>query len=184
MNVISPWLTHAMLPRSKRWCRVVNLSAGDNASGAPVPIDVDNLQAEKGFKGLTMAHSKSVMEAMSCALAKRLASEGITVNVVFPGRASTAMTRSVSLKGLPGPMKLFLPCMKLMFMDDGGHGASRAAKSTVFACTSHELDGLTGRYFDSACKERKMHPKAVDPEVQARILTAIEAAEGAGGGRY
>lgn len=188
VNVISPWrLTLAMLPALKAAgkSRVVNLSAGDNASGAPVPIDVDNLQAEKGFKGLlTMAHSKSVMEAMSCALAKRLASEGITVNVVFPGRASTAMTRSVSLKGLPGPMKLFLPCMKLMFMDDGGHGASRAAKSTVFACTSHELDGLTGRYFDSACKERKMHPKAVDPEVQARILTAIEAAEGAGGGRY
>ena len=110
------------------------------------------------------------------AMARELEPERVTVNVVFPGRASTAMTRSVSLKGLPGPMKLFLPCMKLLFKDDGGKGAARAAKSTIWGATSRELDGVTGRYFGSNTKECKMPPKPLDPQVQARILAVIEAA--------
>ena len=73
-------------------------------------------------------------------------------------------------------MKVFLPCMKLLFADDGGKGAARAAKSTIWAATARELDGITGRYFDSSTKERKLPPKTVDPQVHARILAAIEAA--------
>ena len=38
------------------------------------------------------------------------------------------------------------------------------------------LGGVTGRYFDSSTKERKLPPKTVDPQVHARILAAIEAA--------
>ena len=145
---------------------------------APVPIDVDSLQAEKGFKGLmTMAHSKSVMESMSIALARKLEPDGIVVNVVFPGRASTAMTRSLSCAGLPGPMKCCMPCMKCFFRDDGGTGAAKAARSATWACTSRELDGVSGRYFGQDTKELPHHPKAQDSEAQARIVAAIEAAQ-------
>jgi enoyl-[acyl-carrier-protein] reductase (NADH) len=137
---------------------------------------VENLQAEKGFKGLlTMAHSKSALEAVSFALARDLERDKITVNVVFPGRASTVMTRSTSLKSLPGPMKLFYPCMKIMFADDGGKGAAKAATSSIHAATSPELAGVTGRYFDSRSKERPMHPKASDSQAQARIIAVLEA---------
>ena len=64
VNVVSPWrLTYALLPALRaaasagsHTARVLNLSAGDNAPGTPAPLDVANLQAEKGFKGLlTMA---------------------------------------------------------------------------------------------------------------------------------
>ena len=180
-NVVSPWrLTYAMLPALKAaggTARVINLSAGDNPPQTPVALDVDNLQAEKGFKGLlTMAHSKSVMEAMTVALARELESEGVKVNVVFPGRASTAMTRSLSMRGLPGPMKLLLPCLKLFFKNDGGKGAAKAATSTIWAATSDELEGVTGRYFGSNTKECKMPPKTLDPQVHARIVAAIEVA--------
>jgi NAD(P)-dependent dehydrogenase (short-subunit alcohol dehydrogenase family) len=179
VNVLSPWrLTHALLPALKAagTARVVNLTAGDNAPGTQVPLDANNLQAEKGFRGLlTMAHSKSAMESMSLALAKELENDGITVNVVFPGRASTAMTRSLSLKGLPGPMKLFMPCMMCLFRKDGGKGAARCAKSTVFAATDPEVSGLTGKYFGSNTKELKPHRKAADPEAQQRILDVLNA---------
>ena len=117
VNVLAPWrLTHALLPALKKGTgRVLNLTAGDAPSGTPVPLNVDNLQAEKGFKGLlTMAHSKSVMEAMSVATARELEAEGVTVNIIWPGRASTAMTRSVSMKGLPGPMKPMICCFMCM----------------------------------------------------------------------
>jgi NAD(P)-dependent dehydrogenase (short-subunit alcohol dehydrogenase family) len=171
-------LTRALLPvlREAGAARVVNLSAGDESSGAPVPLDVENLQAEKGFRGLfTMAHSKSALEAVTLALAQDLEPDKITVNVVFPGRASTAMTRSLTSKSLPGPMKLLLPCMRIMFADDGGKGAAKAAKSTVHVATSPELAGVTGRYFDSRAKERQMHRKACDPQAQARIVAVLEA---------
>ena len=148
VNVLSPWrLTYALLPalRAAGNARVLNLTAGDNSPGAPVPIDADNLQAEKGFKGLmTMAHSKSVMEAMSIVLARELGPDGITVNIVFPGRASTTLTRSVSLSGLPGAMKLFWPCLKLLFRADGGKGAARASASTIWCATHADVKSVTG----------------------------------------
>ena len=181
VNVVSPWrLTYAMLPVLRAaggTGRVINVSAGDNPPQTPVPLNVDNLQAENGFKGLlTMAHSKSVMEAMSMALARELEPKGVMVNVVFPGRASTVMTRSLSAQGLPGPMKLLLPCMKLFFKDDGGKGAAKAAKSTIWAATSPELDGATGRYFGASTKECKMPRKALDSQVHGRIIATIESA--------
>jgi hypothetical protein len=50
---------------------VINLTAGDDKKRGPV--DVNNLQAEKGFRGLmTMSHSKSCLEAMSLALSRKL----------------------------------------------------------------------------------------------------------------
>ncbi len=101
VNVLAPWrLTHALLPELKAAgdARVLNITGGDK----PAAIDPDNLQAEKGFRGLaTYTHSKSVLEAMSMMLAEKLESEGVTVNVLFPGRASTAMTGSMSPSALP-----------------------------------------------------------------------------------
>ncbi|MBT8213009.1 MAG: SDR family NAD(P)-dependent oxidoreductase [Acidimicrobiia bacterium] len=92
--------------------RVLNVTGGDK----PAAIDPDNLQAEKGFKGLmTYTHSKSVLEAMSMALANLLEPEGVTVNVIFPGRASTSMTGSLSPKSLPGAMKLLYPVFRFLF---------------------------------------------------------------------
>ena len=181
VNAAAPWrLAHALRPalaRAAGRARVVNVTAGDNAPGAPVPLDVDNLQAEKGFRGLlTMAHSKAALECASLALSRAFAPDGIDVNVVFPGRASTALTRSLTPRALPGPMKLFYPCMACMFRDDGGRGAARASRSTAFAALSPDVEGLTGRYFGSDCAELAPHPRAADPAAQRRVVAAIEAA--------
>jgi NAD(P)-dependent dehydrogenase (short-subunit alcohol dehydrogenase family) len=177
VNVLSPWrLTHALLPalRAADAARVLNVTGGDK----PGPIDADNLQAEKGFKGLmTYTHSKSCMEAMSMALSRKLESEGVTVNVVFPGRASTEMTRSLTLDGLPGVMKIMLPFFRVFFREDGGKSAARAAKSTIWGSTSPSLDGVTGRYFDTDAKEQVLHETANDLQVQERILALIASAD-------
>jgi hypothetical protein len=65
---------------------------------------------------------------------------------------------------------------ELFIREDGGKSAARAAESTIWGSTSRELDGVTGRYFDTDTKEQKLHPTAYEPEVQARILAVIEAA--------
>jgi NAD(P)-dependent dehydrogenase (short-subunit alcohol dehydrogenase family) len=176
VNVLAPRrLTLALLPllQAAGSPRVLNVTGGDK----PARVDVDNLQAEKGFKGLmTYTHSKSVMEAMSVALARELEPAGVSVNVVFPGRASTAMTSSLSHRSLPGLMKLMLPLMKLMFADDGGKSAAKAARSTIWGATSPDLEGVAGRYFDTDSVEQRLHPTAYEAGVQARILAVVDGA--------
>ena len=63
-----------------------------------------------------------------------------------------------------------------MFREDGGKSAAKAARSTIWAATTPELDGVTGRYFDTNSNEQKLHPTGYDPQVQASIVRAIEAA--------
>ena len=175
VNVALPWrLTMALLPAlEKTSARVVNVTGGEETAG---PIDVDNLQAEKGFAGLmTYGHSKSVSEAMSMALAQKLKSNNITVNVVFPGRASTAMTQeSFTFQSLPGLMKLFYPLMWLMFRDDGGKSAAKAATSSIFAATNASLQGVTGKYYNSTAKEQSLHATAYDADIQAKVVEIIQ----------
>lgn len=178
VNVLAPWrLTHALLPTlaAAPAPRVINVTGGDK----PAAVDVDNLQAEKGFRGLmTYTHSKSALEALSMAQAAALEPRGVGVHVVFPGRASTAMTGGMSVEALPGWMKLFWPLFKLMFAEDGGKSAAKAARSTVWAATAPELEGSTGRYFDTHAAEKRLHATAYDPAVQQRILAVIAAAPG------
>lgn len=173
VNVLAPWrLTQGLLPalQAAPNARVINVSGGDK----PARIDPDNLQAEKGFRGLmTYTHSKSILEALSIHMAEVLEPIGVTVNVVFPGRASTAMTRSLSPKALPGPMKLMYPFFRLFFRDDGGRSAERASRSTVWAATSPDLIGVTGAYFDTNAQRQPLHPTAHDPDVHARICAVL-----------
>jgi len=173
INVVAPWrLTHALLPvlRAAGQARVLNVTGGDK----PAAVDVENLQAEKGFRGLmTYTHSKSVLESMSMALADALEPEGVTVHIVFPGRASTAMTQSLTRAGLPGMMKLMMPFFRWFFADDDGKSATRAAQSTIWAATAPELAQTSGRYFDTNSHEQKLHPTAIDPIVQQSIVASI-----------
>jgi len=70
------------------------------------------------------------------------------------------------------------PLMRLLFREDDGKSAAKAARSTIWGATSADLDGVTGRYFDTNCKEQELHPTAYDPETQDKIISVIEAAEG------
>jgi len=173
VNVLGPYrLTNALLPALKNTekARVLNITGGDK----PSSIDPTNLQAEKGFKGLmTYTHSKSIMEALSLHMSKELADKGITVNILFPGRASTVMTRSLTMNGLPGMMKLMLPFFRLFFKEDGGKSAAHAARSTIWGATTQELDGVTGLYFDTNMKEQSLHTTAYNNMIQNAIIELI-----------
>jgi len=84
------------------------------------------------------------------------------------------MTRSLTTKGLPGPMKIMMPFFKLFFRRDGGKSAHKASQSTVFVATEPSLEGVTGRYFDAKSKEKELHPSAYDEQVQKQIVDTIE----------
>ncbi len=178
VNVAAPWLlTRTVLPalRAAGSARVVNVTGGRSSN----PLDVDNLQAEKGFEGLaTYDHSKRAADAMSLALARELAPLGVHLNVVYPGQASTGMTKSVRAEHMPWWMRPFAPVFSFMVRDDGGRGAARASRSSVWAATSSDLDGVSGGYFDTNCRRSKPGRNVEDPASQRRVLHAIESVWG------
>jgi len=181
VNVLAPWrLTYALLPvlEAAGNARVLNITGGDK----PRAIDINNLQAEKGFRGLmTYRHSKNAMEAVSMVLAEKLKPHSISVNVLFPGRAATAMTGALSPDALPGVLKLAYPLFRILFKEDGGKSAAKAARSTIWATTTTDLEGVTGRYFDGNSQELKLDATAYDKDTQTAILAVIQATEGRAG---
>eukprot|EP00980_Cylindrotheca_fusiformis_P031704 scaffold26818_cov103-Cylindrotheca_fusiformis.AAC.1 len=148
VNVVGPYrLTHQLVPLLKKAddkARIINVTGG----GPPMAADVDNLQAEKGFKGMgTYAHSKAIMEATTMIMSKEL--PDMLVTVVFPGFARTSMAQSAQLKTFPGLYKLFYPLFLFMLWmgNDNGKLASKAAKSTIWAASSPDIE--TGKYYDT-----------------------------------
>lgn len=179
VNVIAPYtLTMELLPalEAARPSRVVNVTGG-----LPVgDLDLDNLQAEKGFRGLvTYSHAKRALEAMSLALAEELAPRGVFVNVVFPGPASTNMTQVVKRADLPWWMQMAWPIVRRMLTNDGGKGAAKASRSSVWAATSTALEGVSGRYFDADSKPARFKRKVTVPANQRQIIQTIGRFSGA-----
>ena len=174
VNVAAPYLlTKSLLPalEAAKPARVVNLTGGVPKH----PLDVENLQAEKGFQGLAnYDHSKRAADAMSLALAHELAPRGVFLNIVYPGQAATGMTRSVKAEHLPWYMRWFAPIFSLMTRDDGGRGAAKASRSSVWAATTPELAEVSARYFDKNCRPRSLHRTVQDRSNQERVLETIE----------
>jgi NAD(P)-dependent dehydrogenase (short-subunit alcohol dehydrogenase family) len=174
VNVVAPYLlTLELLPLLKASApsRVVNVTGGMPLG----KIDTDNLQAEKSFLGLvSYSHAKRVMEAMSVEMAGRLEGSGISVNVVFPGSAGTAMTGAMSSEMLPGWMRLLWPVFKMVLRDDSGKSAARASRSSVYAASSPELARESGLYLDTNSKRKSWSADILDQDKRKEIWRVLE----------
>ncbi len=174
VNVLAPFLlTHLLMASLKASpaARVISLTGGE----AKGQIDLDNLQAERSFSGLsTYSHAKLVLMAVMYEFAQRTQGTNMTVNVCYPGQASTQMTRSVTPEMLPGLMRLIWPLFKQVVREDGGQSAAKASRSSVYLATSAEVTGISGQYFDTNCK-RVVWPQAVlDQETRQKIWAITE----------
>ncbi|MEL6343155.1 MAG: SDR family NAD(P)-dependent oxidoreductase [Myxococcota bacterium] len=173
VNVVAPYtLTHLLAPAlsAARPARVLNVTGGPPTG----KIDVTNLQAEKGFNGMSVySHSKRAMETMSLALAREMAPQGVFVNVIYPGSASTSMTQGVTFSDLPWYMRPLYPLFMLLTRDDGGKGARKAARSSIWGADAPETVGNSGQYFDTNCKPATFHASIHDVANQAAVLKVI-----------
>lgn len=164
-------LTRALLPalEAAQPARVVMLTGG-TARGA---LDAAALNGE-AFDGLnTYSNSKKALEAASLALGVELAPRGVFVNVVYPGQASTSMTQSMTASAFPWFARPFFPLFKWLVRDDGGKGARKASRSSVFAATSPTLDRVHAKYFSPDCQEQRLHASVYDGENQRRVLALV-----------
>lgn len=174
VNVVAPYfLMKLLMPAlaGSDQARVVTLTGGNH----PKELDLENLQAEKGFSGLhTYSHSKLVMMALEYELSQNMTMSGITVNVCYPGQASTHMTRSVNKEMLPTFMRFVFPLFKYIVKEDGGKSAQKASMSTVFLATSAEVSSISGGYFDKNSHQVAWPSPVLDIATRRSILEKVE----------
>ena len=173
VNVVAPYaLTHHLLPALTQAPARVLLLTGGKPSG---PFDPSDLQSKNSFVPLVnYTMTKRAEEAMSIVLAEELEDKGITVAVVYPGRASTAMTQAMTPSSLPWYMRPAWPVFRFLIpKDDGGKSAAQASRSTVFAATTDTLDGQSWSYIDTNSQPGTLHATVHDPGNQSIVMAAV-----------
>ncbi len=121
-------------------------------------LDFDNLQAEKAFSLIPIyAQSKLCNLLFGYRLARQLRDKGIKVNVVHPGLIDT----NLNPKRSPQVIARALP-------------VEQGSISTIYAATSPELKGVTGKYFLQDASEGKSRPISYDIEVQTKLWQVCE----------
>jgi NAD(P)-dependent dehydrogenase (short-subunit alcohol dehydrogenase family) len=174
VNVVAPFLlTHLLMDRlkSSASARVITLMGGD----VPSKLDLDNLQSEHSFDGLnSYSQSKLTMMAMMYEFSQRVQGANVTINVCYPGQASTNMTRSVTPEMLPGFMRFIFPILKLAVREDGGKSAAKASRSSVYLASSKDVDGVSGKYFDTNSKMAEWSSAVLDAHLRTQLWSTVE----------
>jgi NAD(P)-dependent dehydrogenase (short-subunit alcohol dehydrogenase family) len=178
VNHLAPFLlTHLLLPllKSSTPSRVVNVTGGM----PNVKVDLQNLQGEKRFVGMeAYAQAKVVMMIASFEFARRLENTGVTLNVAYPGGADTAMTRGVTAEMMPPFMRVIMPIFRPMM---AMAKPQRAARSSIYLASSPEVEGVSGKYFNTNSKVTSWPKTVADAKLREQIwrmseqLTALPA---------
>lgn len=170
VNAIAPFLlTHLLMDflKASPSPRVITVTGGD-----VVPIDLENLQAEKSFLSLnTYSHAKVCMMALMYEFS--LGEKGVAINVCFPGGASTNMTAGIKPEMAPLMLKLIWPFFKWMTRPDNGKSAAKAARSSIYLASSPEVNGVSGNYFDTNCKIVAWLPAVLDTTTRQRLYAYV-----------
>jgi NAD(P)-dependent dehydrogenase (short-subunit alcohol dehydrogenase family) len=145
--------------------RIVNVASTAH-KGARRGLDFDDLQSERGYRGMKV-YSKSKLANIyfTKELARRLAGTGVTVNCLHPGTVGTGYGRDGDAGGLLAfGIKVAKP---FMLRPDQG------ARTSVYLASSSAASDVTGEYF---VRRRPRQPSKVarDPEAAARLWVASE----------
>jgi NAD(P)-dependent dehydrogenase (short-subunit alcohol dehydrogenase family) len=174
VNVVTPFLlTHLLMDclKASPGARAITLSGGEH----PSKIDLDNLQGEHSFIGLSAySHSKLVMMAMMYEFAQRMQDSSVTINVCYPGQASTVMTRSVTPDMMPSFLRLIYPIYKLATRADQGESAAKASRASVYLASAPEVQGVNGKYFNPQCKIIDWPKPVLDSSIRQQLWTIAE----------
>ncbi len=159
-------LTNLLLDRimASTPARIVNVAS--EAHWFCKGMNFEDLTFKERFKALKVyGHSKLANILFTRELAKRMEGSGVTVNAVHPGgfgiRTGLGSQNGGKAKILSLLLKAFL------------NSPEEGARTSIYACTSPELDGVTGRYLKK-CREKQPKPWAKD-DVAAQRLWEVSA---------
>jgi NAD(P)-dependent dehydrogenase (short-subunit alcohol dehydrogenase family) len=124
-------------------------------------LDMGNLQGEKHY-GFFPAYSasKTANILFTYELARRMAGTSVTATAVSPGPSKTRFGDNMT--GMGGAFSKVMKSMPFF------HSAAAGAKVVVFAASSPDLDGVTGRFYMKS-KERKSKAVTHDRDLAARL---------------
>nr|XP_056711727.1 retinol dehydrogenase 14-like [Euleptes europaea] len=173
-NVLGPFLlTNLLLGilKASAPARIVNVSSFVHHKGT---VNVKFLTGEEWPKSFSQAYnsSKLMNVVFTIELARRLQGTGVTVNSLNPGVVKT------------GIMRHFHWAIRLLYNICGifMQSAEEGAVSTLYCAVSREVEGITGRYFDSDCSLALPSDRAQDPGVSRKLWDAMEQLTGLGNG--
>lgn len=146
-------LTNLLLENIKKssYARIVNVSSNSHYRGK---MDFESFTKDKGYF-ITSAYEQSKLANVlfTNELAERLHGTGVTVNSLHPGVVNT----QIGNKGTQWYAALFWSLTAKLF----GVSPEEGARTSVYLAASPDVNGVTGKYFDS-CKERKVAATAAD----------------------
>jgi len=158
VNYLSHFLlTNLLLDLLKKSApsRIVNVSSDSHFPGK---MNFDDLQQEKRYSALkAYSQSKLAQVLFTHELSRRLEGTGVTVNSVTPGTVRSHWADEGGLFGIVNRMGR--PFMA---------SPAKGARTPLYVATSHEVEGVTGRYF-SKMRERQSSNESYD-EAEAKRL--------------
>ena len=162
-------LTDLLLPllKDSAPARIVNVSSSGHRGGK---IDFDDIMMEKNYRGFARYNATKLANVLfTRELAKRLRGTGVTVNAVHPGFVPAAFTRGTD----------FGSQMFLLFTRPFAKTLTEGAATSLYVATSHEIEGVTGRYFADS-RETVPAAAAQDDATAQRLWALSEAQVGIG----
>lgn len=157
-------LTLRLLPALKaaEQARVVNVASRAHRMARP---DLDDLQAERKYSSWTVyGNSKLFNIWFTRELARKLQGTGVTVNCLHPGVVKTNFALNDE-----GWMKKAWQLMSSLIAITPEEGAV----TSIYLCTSSEVEGMSGGYFDQ-CKPTRPTKLAQDADLASRLWQVSE----------
>ncbi|MCZ6831663.1 MAG: SDR family NAD(P)-dependent oxidoreductase [Gammaproteobacteria bacterium] len=121
--------------------RIVNLSSAGHKLG-DIDFDDPNFERREYDKWLAYGQSKTANALFSVALNERLAGQGVTANAVHPGMIMTELGRHLE------PADIEILQARSGAMDIAFKSVPAGAATSIWACTSAELEGRGGLYLE------------------------------------
>ena len=157
-------LTGLLLPRLRAaapGARIVNVASDAHRWG---PLDFDDLQNERSYRAMKVyAQSKTANLLFTRELARRLAGSGVHANAVHPGAIATRLGRDGT------KLAELLSRFVSLFLKTPEQGA----RTSIFAASAPELEGVSGRYFADS-REKQPLPHARDDAAAKRLWEVSE----------
>lgn len=160
-NHLGPFLlTQLLLDRLTDPGRIVTVASRAHYPGKLDLTQVPDPQARYHARA-AYAQSKLANVMHTFALARRLATTGMTVNCLHPGIVATNL--------LPRWLQIVKPLISRRTFD-----AERGARTTLFLALSKDVTAVSGRYFDEFQVEQAASSLARDVRLQEELWQASE----------
>ncbi|MGH0190746.1 UNVERIFIED_CONTAM: hypothetical protein FKN15_050236 [Acipenser sinensis] len=175
-NHLGPFLlTNLLLDLMKRSApaRIINVSSANHWRGV---VDFSHFHGENLTYLLDSVYNHTKLHNILCTneLARRLQGTGVTANSLHPGIVMTEVMRYYNWL-----IRALFNIVGFFFMKSSMEGAV----SSIYCAVSEDVEGITGKYFDSDCSLVLPAPLARDPALARKDWEVCERLTGLSGGK-